>query len=365
MKFNLKLLLIFVISFCFLLTGCGAFFGEEESLQIESLETKVLENGDTEVTIKYTNEEVKPTVFIVPKGDDGAQGNGIKTFDTYKSEDGKSTVVHIEFTYDSNPVEFNIPNGVSIETIETKKNEETGETLLTVVYSDGSKSDPISVPKGEKGKDGISIIGIEQKINLDYSVTLTINMSEGAPVKVEIPAPIKGETGRGIQEIVSIPNGDKYVMTIKFTDDTTQELEFARPNRWFSESSGPKLEDGINGDLWYDLAHQIIYVKQNNKWNMVMNFNNVVDLTYEVTFDLNDSSEKPANMPAGSLITYQIECGTYFSASGYQIPVPTRDGYTFKGWYTVKVPTIVNGVFTDLTPVQADLILYAAWEKNN
>lgn len=364
MKFNLKLLLIFVISFCFLLTGCGAFFGEEEVLQMESLETRTLADGSTEITIKYTDEEIKPTVFIIPKGETGADGNGIRTFDTFKSEDGESTVVHIEFTYGIEPVEFNIPNGVSIDTIETKKNDKTGETFLTVVYSDGSKSDPISVPKGEKGDRGISIVGITQKINRDNSVTLTLEMSEGEPVRVEIPAPIDGKDGRGIKEIVSIPNGDTYVMTIKFTDDTEQELEFARPNRWFSESSGPKLEDGINGDLWYDLAHQIIYVKQNNKWNMVMNFNNVVDLTYDVTFDLNDTSEEPANMPAGSLITYQIEAGTYFSASGYQIPVPTRDGYTFLGWYTVKVPTAVNGPFTDLTPVQADLTLYAVWAKN-
>lgn len=363
MKFNIKLLLIFVLCFCFFLTGCGSFFGEEESLVMEKLETKTLENGDIEITIYYSNEDVKPTTFVVPKGDDGATGNGIKSFDTFKSEDGKSTICHIEFTYNTPSVEFAIPNGVSIEKIETEKNEETEDTYMTVVYSDGSKSDPIIVPKGEKGDPGISITGITQKINRDYSVTLTLTMSEGDPVKVEIPAPIQGEDGRGIAEIVSVPNGDKYVMTIKFTDETEQELEFARPNRWFSESAGPKLEDGINGDLWYDLAHQIIYVKQNNKWNMVMNFNNVVDLTYEVKFDLNDTSAEPASMPAGTLISYQIECGTYFAASGYPIPVPTRTGYLFKGWYTVKIPSVVNGAFTDLTPVQSDLTLYAVWEK--
>lgn len=365
MKFNFKILLILLLSFCFLLTGCGAFFGEDEVLQMESLETRTLEDGSTEITIKYTDEEIKPTVFIIPKGETGIDGNGIRTLNTYKSEDGKSTVVHIEFTHGNEPVEFNIPNGISIDTIETKKDEQTEETFITVVYSDGSKSDPISVPKGEKGDRGISIVGITQKINRDNSVTLTLEMSEGDPVKVEIPAPVNGKDGRGIAEIVSVPNGDTYVMTIKFTDDTEQELVFARPNRWFSESSGPKLEDGINGDLWYDLAHQIIYVKQNNKWNMVMNFNNVVDLTYDVTFDLNDSSDEPANMPAGSLITYPIEAGTYFTASGYPIPEPTRVGYTFIGWYTVKVPTAVNGAFTDLTPVQADLTLYAIWEKTN
>ena len=363
MKFNYKLLLIFILCFCFLLTGCGAFFGEEESLMMESLETKTLENGDIEITITYSNEDVKPTVFVVPKGEEGGTGNGIKSINTFASEDGKNTVVKIEFTNESTPVEFNIPNGISIDKVQTEKVTETGETLLTIIYSDGSKSNPISIPKGEKGDQGISIVGITQKINRDNSVTLTIEMSEGDPVKVEIPAPVNGKDGRGISEIISVPNGDTYVMTIKFTDDTVQELEFARPNKWFSESAGPKLEDGINGDLWYDLAHQIIYVKQNNKWNLVMNFNNVVDLAFDVTFDLNDSSDEPAAMPAGSLLTYPIECGKYFASSGYSIPVPTRDGYIFKGWYTQKAPTIVNGAFTDLTPVQADLTLYAVWEK--
>ena len=363
MKIYKKILLIFVLCFCFLLTGCGAFFGEEESLMMESLETKELENGDIEITINYSNEDVKPTVFIVPKGEEGGTGNGISSINTYKSEDGKNTVVKIEFTNGSEAKEFNIPNGVSIDKVQTEKVTETGETLLTIVYSDGSTSDPISIPKGEKGDKGISISGITQKINRDYSVTLTIEMTEGDPIQVEIPAPVHGKDGRGISEIVSIPNGDKYVMTIKFTDDTVQELEFARPNKWFSESSGPKLEDGINGDLWYDLAHQIIYVKQNNKWNLVINFNNVIDLTYEITFDLNDTASEPADMPAGSLITYPIECGKYFASSGYTIPVPTRDGYKFVGWYTVKTPTAVNGAFTDLTPVQSNLTLYAVWEK--
>ena len=68
-------------------------------------------------------------------------------------------------------------------------------------------------------------------------------------------------------------------------------------------------------------------------------------------------------MPAGSLISYEIECGNYFGASGYQLPMPTRNGFNFKGWYLVKTPTVINGAFTDVTPVLSDLKLYAVWEN--
>lgn len=360
---KIKILMMLVISLCFLLTSCGGFFAEQ-SLEIAAITSTTLEDGSTQVVISYTDEEITPTTFIIPKGVKGESGNGIKNVTYDKSDDGKNTIVTIEFTDEAvEPVSISLPNGVSIDKIEGKKDSLTEETNLTIYYSDGTKSDPISIPKGEKGEDGISIIGISQRINRDYSVTLTLEMSKGDNVIVEIPSPQQGKDGRGIKDIVSIPNGDKYVMTITYTDDTSTDLEFARPNKWFSESSEPTILDGINGDLWYDLAHQVIYVKQNNKWEEVIDFGNVKEDTYEVTFNLNDSTDAKASMPAGSLLNYQIPCGTYFNASGFTIPVPTRNGYTFVGWCTSRIPTPVSGYFNDLTIVQSDLVLYAIWEE--
>ena len=360
---KINILLIIMISMFCLLTSCGGFF-QEQSLEISSINSIILEDGSTQVVISYTDEEIAPTTFIIPKGVKGDAGNGIKNVSYDKSLDGKNTIVIIEFTDpEITPVSINLPNGVSIDKIDGKKDPMTEETNLIIYYSDGSKSEPISIPKGEKGKDGISIIGISQRINRDYSVTLTLQMSEGDNVIVEIPAPQQGADGRGIKDIVSIPSGDKYVMTITYTDDTSKDLEFARPNKWFSESSEPTIIDGINGDLWYDLAHQVIYVKQNNKWQEVIDFGKVVDSTYEVTFNLNDSTINKASMPSGSLLNYQISCGTYFQASGFQIPIPTRNGFEFVGWCTSRIPTQVTGYFNDLTIVQSDLVLYAIWKE--
>ena len=371
--FKSMLFSLLVISSSTTLTSCLGFF-EEEVLQISSIQTIELENGDIQVFIIYSDEEIAPTTFVVPKGDageDGKDGNGIKEISYELSEDKQNTILNIEFTQQGvNPEKIIIPNGVSVTNIEQSFDEETQMTTLYVNFSDGSKSEPILIPRGEKGEDGISVIGIDQRVNRDMSVTLTFNLSQGEPVIVDIPAPQKGEDGaegRGIKDIVSIPKGDSYTMIITFTDDTTQELEFARPNRWFSEMSKPTKDDGIDGDLWYDTAHQIIYLKQNGRWVETMNFNDTVEeiIPYTVTFNLNDSNEEPASMPVGTLLEYKIDPNMNFYSSGYEVPQPTREGYEFEGWYTTKIVSSVHGTFTDLTYVMSDMTLYAKWSKTN
>jgi uncharacterized repeat protein (TIGR02543 family) len=361
---------LLVISSTTTLTSCLGFF-EEEVLQISSIQTIELENGDIQVFIIYSDEEIAPTTFVVPKGDageDGKDGNGIKEISYELSEDKQNTILNIEFTQQGvNPEKIIIPNGVSVTNIEQSFDEETQMTTLYVNFSDGSKSEPILIPRGEKGEDGISVIGIDQRVNRDMSVTLTFNLSQGEPVIVDIPAPQKGEDGRGIKDIVSVPNGDSYTMKITFTDDTTQELEFARPNKWFSEMSKPTKDDGIDGDLWYDTAHQIIYLKQNGRWVETMNFNDTVEeiIPYTVSFNLNDSNEEPASMPVGTLLEYEIDPNMNFYSSGYEVPQPTREGYEFEGWYTTKIVSSVHGTFTDLTYVMSNMTLYAKWSKTN
>lgn len=350
-----------------LILGCASFVGnDDEVLQISDIKSQLLDNGDILITISYLDESQKPTTFTVPKGKQGETGIGIKEVLTSEKNDGNTKVITIVYT-DSliQPTVVELNNGLSILNIQTVFDDVTNNTSMILEYSDGTVSEPIILPKGDNGKDGLGIVEIKQRVNRDFSVTLTIVMSNEEEVQVTIPAPQKGEDGLGIKDIVSVPNGDKYIMTITYTDDTVKELEFARPNKWFSEMSIPSSDDGINGDLWYDLAHNVIYVKQNNKWNKIIDLSITTSQTYTIRFELNDSNDEPASLPVGSLFTYEIVSGHYFKDSGYDIPIPTRNGYSFKGWYTVKVPTVVNGAFTDLTPVFSDLILFAIWEENN
>ncbi|MCI5745832.1 MAG: InlB B-repeat-containing protein [Erysipelotrichaceae bacterium] len=359
-KIKKMILSIFLISS---LSSCLGF--GEETVQISNIKATPLENGNVLIEIIYSDEDITPLSFIVEKGKEGEQGlpgNGIKEVTTSKNENGSTlTITYSDVTMD--PTIIDIKDGTSIKDIISTIDEETNDTLMSVLLSDGTIYGPYVIPKGQDGNDGNSIIGIEQRINRDYSVTLTLHMSQSEDVKVDIPAPIQGEDGRGIENIVSLPSGDTYTMTITYTDGNTQELEFARPNKWFSESGLPSNEEGINGDLWYDLAHNVIYVKQNNRWGKVIDLSQNFEETFTVRFDLNDSNEYPASMPSGSLLTYEIESRTYFASSGYTIPVPSREGYEFIGWYSVKNPSVVNGAFTDMTAVMSDLTLYAIWEE--
>ena len=44
-----------------------------------------------------------------------------------------------------------------------------------------------------------------------------------------------------------------------------------------------------------------------------------------------------------------------------KLPIPTREGYKFDGWYLVEDAGVNNGKFTDMTIVIKDIILYAKW----
>ena len=64
--FKSMLFSLLVISSTTSLTSCLGFF-EEEVLQISSIQTIELENGDIQVFIIYSDEEIAPTTFVVPK----------------------------------------------------------------------------------------------------------------------------------------------------------------------------------------------------------------------------------------------------------------------------------------------------------
>ena len=151
-----KILLILILSLCFLLTSCGSFFGtEDEALQIYSIDSELQEDGSTKITITYSNEDKSPDVFFIPKGDkgeDGVIGNGIKSIKYEPSEDGMSTTLIVEYTdSEVKDTKFTIPNGVSVTGVEYKLDSATKNTLMYLTYSNGEKSKAITILKGSDG----------------------------------------------------------------------------------------------------------------------------------------------------------------------------------------------------------------------
>lgn len=361
MKKKILTFLCFIFMTFGLFTGCSGFIAEDEPLTIANITSQILDDGTTQVTIIYTDEEIPPVVFYIPKGDDGEKGekgNGIKEISHELDEFRNVVVVTITFTDPAlEPVVFELENGSSIRSLEEVV-DENGNVSFILHFTDGTSSDPISVPNG---KDGSMIVGYEQTINEDGSVTLMFFFSTGEIYTCDIPAPQKGEDGRGIVAIVGTTDELYYYVTFTFNDETTETIKFDKPvpNTWLTGAGIPGSLLGNNGDFYFDTSRKDIYYKVEGEWIKIVDFEDS-ETKYTVEFDLN---AEDAYLPDGYGYSnyYLIKAGENFASSGTLVPIPVRNGYAFEGWYTSSNPTIVNGTFNDLTPVMSNMKLYAKW----
>lgn len=370
MKKKILAFLCFIFMTFGMFTGCSGFIAQDESLIITSITSQILEDGRTMVVITYADEEINPAIFYIPKGDKGdigAEGNGIKEITHELDERTNKITVTITFTDPTmEPVTYTLENGVSIKSLEEIVDEETGEVSFVIHYTDGTSSEPISVPKGNDGEDGSKIAGYRQVINEDGSITLQFAFSTGEIFNCDIPAPQKGEDGRGIVAVVGTEDDEYYYLQITYTDETTEEIPFVKPkpNTWITGYEPPVNSNGNNGDYYFDLSANDIWFKQNNRWEKIIDFDDTITPCI-VSFKLNGEG---AYLPSeyNYSLSYEINKGSTFYGSQKEVPIPQRPGYIFSGWYTTpEKPTVVHGAFTDLTIVTNDITLYAYWIEKN
>lgn len=372
MKKIISILSILLIA-CFALTSCGSFSTAEDGKIIKAITTKEEKDGTIKMVISYTDEELANDEFILPRG---VTGNGIKSIFTYESLDKTGIVIRVNYTDETiEPTEFTLlhgkngVDGISIAGIETTVNEETGETTVTITYTDEEK-EPVSftIPKGEKGEIGRGILSIEKTSSEELNDVYTITFTDNTTTTYTISNGKDGKDGIYITDIIGTTTSTEYIVKFIFSDKTTKEITLEKPstNKWISGSSFPKVDVGNDNDYYFDTYHKIIYTKRDGVWTLVISFNDSQE-TYKVIFNLNDKTDggPEASMPAGFDLPYcYIQRNTYFKQNGYgNIPVPTREGYTFLGWYTTKTIGPTSGVLTDLTPILSDLELYAQWAK--
>lgn len=361
-----SLFLSLFMVFTLLLSSCFSSFTGSSSLSIASITTDELENGDIKVTITYDDMYSEPKTFIIPKGNEGEQGKegvGIKDISFGQSEDNLYSTITITYTDDSKQQEvYTFPNGVSVSGVDTSVDEQTGNTILVLNYTNGLSSDPIVLSKGIDG-NGIASFDYEYNDN-NGNTTLKFTFTDNPDVVEEITIP-QGKQGNGIDYIVSSESLDKYILTITYTDGTNETVSFDKPTQWHKGNGSPAQYLGKDGDFYYDIANNVIYTKEDQTWKEQIVFENNT-LKYSVTFDLNADGDATASLNNGNhSSTYSINANSYFTSSGYSIPVPTRDGYTFVGWYRTRDElSPINGAFTDLTIVTQDLNLYAHWAIN-
>lgn len=355
------------------LSSCSLFGGADEGLMIERVESTMGENGSTLVTMYFTDEDVEPLTFEIPRGETGeigpigATGLGIKEITSRQSEDGLSTILTIIFTSEDVPnQEITVPNGVSVVDVTLKyyPDEETYTFEFTM-----SNGDVFETETFEKPKDGIGIANVEQNTDNEGNIIITITYTDpsmGQNGQTVITIPYKnGEDGRGIISITSTQIDNYYYITINYTDGTTQDLEpisLPRPNEWFY-GLGPAnsiiKSEAVAGDYYFDQENFIIYFFDGTNFVEIINLteNNQKTNKCTVTFDTNGG--KFVSETIGKIV---VDAGSTINIAS--IPLCSMDGYSFEGYYTTPEgpDNPLSGRLTDLTPIFRDTTFYAYYE---
>ena len=348
------------------LASCG-LMGTQESLYIESVTAVPQEDGSILVTITFTDEDMKPVTFNVPKGDTGEQGPqgvGIASVESAPSEDGKDLVITVTYTDSTlEPSVWEIPNANSIENFSSSYDAETGNTTVTITTSDGEDHTFI-VPKG---KDGVGIASVNQTEEESGDIVITITYTDVTIPPTEIRLPYKnGEDGRGIAYIESSQDYENYYLTIHYTSgEESQTLVFPLPDveqgtRWDCGDGYPSSYDNPReGDFYFDYTNGVIYIYRGGNWFDIFSFSNE-SKTCTVTFNASENGGRIIS-PSGFLPTVTVSWGESIP----EMPIAYKEGSIFLGWYTSKYGTQSpnSGQLTDLTPITRDLTVYACFEE--
>lgn len=344
------------------LTACSTFFGGSEYL-IDDVTAVTNDNGDTVVTITFSDNTVPNVVFTIPKGQ---EGNGIKDIKSEYDENGQRIKITISFTDPS--VEdyiFYIPvikgeqgNGISEVKVDTLEN---GDQVLTFSYSDGRNDTVITIPRGQAG-NGIESINIEQDEQGNLIATITFTDLDMPPVSFTIP---KGNPGNGITMIETSETDNKYILTIYYDNGLTDTIEFDKPttNEWYYGNNDPSDNIGRIGDFYLNTYTGDVFIKvadgsASGHWKFYLRLGNNPGQggdkeQYIVAFDYNGGNPINPDEPR-SIKVDEGKC--------IDLPLAQKDGFEFIGWYTDLVIDANTAHFTDATPVTQDWTLYAHYE---
>lgn len=368
--FKRLLLAVSALSLSYPLASC-AFFDDGGGAQIKEVTPRYDEaTGNTIITITFTDEEMEPVTFIVPRGISGKDGVSIKNISSKMLSDGKS--IELTISYNDSSVENTV---ISVPVLEGKgvkevlvDKDEDGNTTIQFTYTDESKGPVITIPKGKDG-NGIASFEIDGP-DSDGNTTITVTLDDGTKKEFTV------SNGRDGVSVSNITYDDKksdathYVLTIKYTDGYTEEVVLDRPRstRWFTGTTTPDNDStassqAIEGDFFLNRINGYVYQKTSDEsWTYL--FGMKADGTTTGKEDYHTVFFDPGlgkiNGNTGILMANVLEGKTMPLSN---IPTPTYEDHTFLGWYT-DLTNVNAGQFTDLTPVFSDLKLYAKYGSN-
>lgn len=360
MKKSAIFLLSSALLFGTLGTSCSSFMGSD-AYSIENVTSKLNNDGSTTVTIEFTDGSGTPDyTFTIP------MGNGIK--DVVAVNDLENSIVKVTISFTDPSIEdyvVNLPivKGPGIESITEGIDEATGNKVMIISFTDDRPDVKFPLPQGEKG---LGIKEIRSEIQDDRTVKVEIEFDDGNITNLTIPAPLDGVGVKTITVEVDVDTG-KNKLIFELSDGTRQEVLIDRATIWYSGSDDPNSMDafGFNGDFYFETIHYIIYQKSAGVWIQVANLGGAsISTKHTITFDLNDKFDggPHAKFTSGET-SYAIPEGWYFAALGYEMPLASREGYKFNGWYRTALTNPTSGAFTDTTPIYRSEKLFANWIK--
>lgn len=373
--FSKMLLTLGLLTMAPTLSSCSFIFGSDGYL-IQDVQSGTDAEGNTILTITYTDSSVAPLVVTLPAGMSGKDGVGIADVET--AMEGDSVVLTITYTDESvEPTVLSFPvlqgeEGRGIASVDVRQDEETGNTILTFTYTDGTTSE-ITIPKATDGKDGVGIDTISYVVDEatgNYQITITYTDGR-EPTFISIPP---SEDGAGIETIFlsdAQSDDDYYGLIISYSDGRTDILRLPRPQstHWYYGDVAPSSSIGNEGDYYLNTTTGEVYCRGASGWGnpiFTMKGTGGTTTTEYCTIYFNANGGTFAD---GSNFRYldSLEVGTNIPLTGENsfetVGIPTREGSTFSGWYTSPEENAFSGKFTDLTPVYgSQLTLYAHWE---
>lgn len=359
------------------LSSCNSIAGGDNIVfAIERITAQTDTSGRTILTIYYTNEAVDPLTITIPAGIAGEDGVGVA--DVTYVVDEKTQEVTLTITYtdpEKAATEVKIPaiqgiDGLGVESIELYTNE-SGNNYLRFHYTDGSVFD-LDIP------EPLGISNIVPVTLDDGSINLTITYTDGSRQQLTIPP---GNPGRGILTITCSDNSDEDEFTITITYTTGEPSSFTIPKphatQWRYGNGSPSSDTiGDEGDYYIDVNTGWVYCLTETlntlSWERLFCFRNEEESAYNciITFDPQGGTF-PSPFSTTSNINQSFIAGTYIryeeNVCIYNLEDfnPTRDGYTFAGWYTDTTIGPNTAHFTNITAVPriSSLTLYAQWTE--
>lgn len=354
---TLALSLLALAASGFALGACSSFIGSD-GYQIQSATTQTAANGDTILTIVWTDETVTPLTVTIPKGTAGKDGVGIAGIDTSLSDDQTLLTLTIRYTdplLENLVLSVPLKAGRGIHNLAISK-DEAGNTVLVFEYTDGTSSEAITIPKGE---DGVGIKEVTVETN-EAGSTVTIHYTDPS-----LPDSVfTVSNGKGILSVRHDESADTdadYAILIEYTDGTFETLLLPKPqsSSWLTGIENPAASLGKDGDFYLNKVNGFVFQKVGGSWQFLLSMKGTgSSVTYTVTFDANGGSIETGN-GAKSEVSKDVNYASYVDLD--KIPTPTYENHVFEGWYTSKATDPNAGHFTDLTPVFKDMVLYARW----